>query len=87
MNSTAAHISLPGRKAVSTMSYPNLLIWVAWIAHAASWFLTAVEIQEIGAPVGLPLDLRTRSAHASRDAINWRASFGTTRQTIAHHIV
>ena len=51
MNLTVAHISLSGRKAVSTMSNPNLLILVAWIVHVASWFLPALEVQEIRAPV------------------------------------
>jgi len=46
MNLTVAQVSLSGRKAVSKMSNANLLIWVAWIVHAASWFLTALEIQK-----------------------------------------
>jgi hypothetical protein len=51
MNLTVAQASLSGRKAVGTISNANLLILVAWIVHLASWFLTALEIQEIGAPV------------------------------------
>jgi hypothetical protein len=51
MNLTGAHISLSGRKAVSTMSTSRLLILGAWIIHVASWFLTAVEVQETHTPV------------------------------------
>jgi len=36
MNLTVAHISLSGRKAVGTMSNPNLLILAAWIVHLTS---------------------------------------------------
>ena len=38
-------------KPVSTMSNLSLLILTAWIVHVASWFLTALEVQEIHASV------------------------------------
>jgi hypothetical protein len=51
MNLTVAHISLSGRKAVGAMSNPNLLIVAAWIVHLISWFLPALEVHHIRAPV------------------------------------
>jgi len=51
MNLTVAHISPAGRKAVGTMSNPSLLILAAWIVHLTSWFLPALEVQDIRAPV------------------------------------
>ena len=51
MNLTVAHISPSGRKAVGAMSNANLLILAAWIVHLTSWFLPALEVQDIRAPV------------------------------------